>query len=93
MKNFYAKYRISEINFVKFELVIRCLYNVMPNVYVYVISKQVDLHFFVTSDDMSQMALLVSKLSIVCITLRGQYHHFQSQWSKMYYNFLTMYSR
>lgn len=65
MRNFYAKYRISEINYVKFELVIRCLYNVMPNVYVYVIIKQEDLHFFVTSDDMSQMTLLVSKLSIV----------------------------
>lgn len=36
-------YRISEINSVEYELVIRCLYNVRPKVYAFVISNQKDL--------------------------------------------------
>lgn len=44
-------HRISEINSVEYDLVLRCLYNMNHFIYAFVISNQEDLHFFLINND------------------------------------------
>lgn len=53
-------YRISGINSDEFDLILRCVYNIKPKVAAFVISNEEDLQFFLTGEDVSQLALLVS---------------------------------
>ena len=63
----------------------RYLRNVRPNFSVFVISNQV-LHFFLTSDCVSDSSVCVSYQQ-QCIRLAVQYCHFQFQWPIIYHHF------
>lgn len=56
-------FRIIGTKSAEYDMILKCLYNVKPFIYAFVIRHQ-DLQFFLIGDDVFEVAVSVSKVSI-----------------------------